>query len=89
VSNGRTTTVTQTFDLHASLDLDNLVLLPFIEVNSPSGRHTFIAGSSGNPDRISHITMLGNNVFGFEDQPGGGDFDHDDIVAVIRSVNML
>jgi hypothetical protein len=89
VSNGRTTTVTQTFDLHASLDLDNLVLLPFIEVNSPGGRHTFIAGSSGNRDRISHITMLGNNVFGFEDQLRGGDFDYDDMVAVIRSVNML
>ena len=89
VSNGRTTTVTQTFDLHASLDLDNLVLLPFIEVNSPGGRNIFIAGSSGNRDRISHITMLGNNVFGFEDQLRGGDFDYDDMVAVIRSVNML
>jgi hypothetical protein len=89
VGNGRTTTVTQTFDLHASLDLDNLVLLPFIEVNSPGGRHTFIAGSSGNRDRTSHITMLGNNVFGFEDQLRGGDFDYDDMVAVIRSVNML
>jgi hypothetical protein len=89
VGNGRTTTVTQTFDLHASLDLDNLVLLPFIEVNSSGGRHTFIAGSSGNRDRISHITMLGNNVFGFEDQQRGGDFDYDDMVAVIRTVNML
>ena len=89
VSNGRTTTVTQTFDLHASLDLDNLVLLPFIEVNSPGGCNIFITGSSGNRDRISHITMLGNNVFGFEDQLRGGDFDYDDMVAVIRSVNML
>jgi hypothetical protein len=58
-------------------------------VNSPGGRHTFIAGSSGNRDRTSHITMLGNNVFGFEDQLRGGDFDYDDMVAVIRSVNML
>jgi hypothetical protein len=89
VGNGRTTTVTQTFDVHASLDLDNLVLLPFIDVNAPGGRNTFIAGSSGNRDRISHVTLLSKNVFGFEDQLRGGDFDYDDMVAVIRSVNIL
>jgi hypothetical protein len=33
--------------------------------------------------------MLGNNVFGFEYQLRGGDFDYDDMVAVIRSVNIL
>lgn len=89
VGNGGTTTITQSFDLHASLNLDGMVLLPFMEVNAGTERHTFMAGSSGNSDRISHITMLGNNVFGFEDQLGGGDFDYDDMVAVIRSVNML
>jgi len=89
VGNGGTTTITQSFDLHASLNLDGIVLLPFMEVNAGNERHTFIAGSSGNSDRISHITMLGNNVFGFEDQLHGGDFDYDDMVAVIRSVNML
>ena len=89
VGNGGTTTITQSFDLHASLNLDGMVLLPFMEVDTGNERHTFMAGSSGNSDRISHITMLGNNVFGFEDQLHGGDFDHDDMVAVIRSVNML
>lgn len=89
VSNGGTTSITQSFDLHASLNLDGMVLLPFMEVNTGTERHTFMAGSSGNSDRISHITMLGNNVIGFEDQLRGGDFDYDDMVAVIRSVNML
>ena len=89
VGNGGTTTITQSFDLHASLNLDGMVLLPFMEVNAGNERHTLIAGSSGNSDRISHITMLGNNVIGFEDQGRGGDFDYDDMVAVIRSVNML
>lgn len=89
VGNGGTTTITQSFDLHASLNLDGIVLLPFMEVNAGNERHTFMAGSSGNSDRISHITMLGNNVFGFEDQKHGGDFDYDDMVAVIRSVNTM
>jgi hypothetical protein len=89
VGNGGKTTITQSFDVHASLNLDGKVLLPFMEVNTGNSLHTFIAGSSGNSDLISHITMLGNNVFGFEDQLRGGDFDYDDIVAVIRSVNLL
>jgi hypothetical protein len=74
--------------VHASLNLDGMALLPFMEVDTGKQRHTFVAGSSGNSDRISHITMLSNNVFGFEDQLSGGDFDFDDMVAVIRSVNM-
>jgi hypothetical protein len=88
VRNGGTTTITQSFDVHASLNLDGMALLPFMEVDTGKQRHTFVAGSSGNSDRISHITMLSNNVFGFEDQLSGGDFDFDDMVAVIRSVNM-
>jgi hypothetical protein len=88
VGNGAQTTITQSFDVHASLNLDSTVLLPFMEVNASSGPHTFIAGSSGNSDRISHITLLGNNVFGFEDQLKGGDFDYDDMVAEISSVTM-
>ena len=88
VGDGGTTTISQVFDVHASLNLDGMALLPFMEVDTGDKRHTFIAGSSGNSDRISHITMLSNNVFGFEDQLSGGDFDFDDMVAVIRSVNM-
>jgi hypothetical protein len=89
VGNGGKTTITQSFDVHASLNLDGMVLLPFMEVNTLNGHHTFMAGSSSNSDRISHITLLGNNVFGFEDQLQGGDFDYDDMVAIIRSVNNI
>ena len=94
VGNGAQTTITQSFDVHASLNLDSKVLLPFMEVetsskvNANNSTQTFIAGSSGNSDRISHITLLGNNVFGFEDQLQGGDFDYDDMVAEIGSINI-
>ncbi len=38
----------------------------------------------GNPDRIDHIRLLGDNTFGFEDLPGGGDRDYNDIVFNVR-----
>jgi hypothetical protein len=33
-----------------------------------------------NPDGISHMARLGANLFGFEDQVGGGDRDYNDMV---------
>ncbi len=33
-----------------------------------------------NPDRVDHIRLLGNNIWGFEDIVGNGDQDFDDIV---------
>jgi len=34
-----------------------------------------------NSDGIDHIRLLGNNVFGFEDLPSGGDRDYNDIIV--------
>ena len=31
--------------------------------------------------KISELTVLANNTFGFEDVPGGGDTDFDDLVV--------
>ena len=45
--------------------------LPFMEVN---------------PDEVDHIRLLGNNAFGFEDLPDGGDFDFNDIVVELEFV---
>ncbi|HEY9761180.1 MAG TPA: DUF4114 domain-containing protein [Trichocoleus sp.] len=33
-----------------------------------------------NADKTAHICLLGDNTFGFEDMPNGGDFDFDDMV---------
>ncbi|PHM10327.1 Ig-like domain-containing protein [Nostoc sp. 'Peltigera malacea cyanobiont' DB3992] len=40
----------------------------------------YFAYSGVNPDKMDHIRLLGNNTWGFEDLPGGGDFDFNDIV---------
>jgi len=49
--------------------------------NDPEIYFPFIAG---NADGADHVRLLGDNVFGFEDLPGGGDNDFNDIVVQIN-----
>ncbi|EAU75404.1 DUF4347 domain-containing protein [Synechococcus sp. RS9916] len=60
----------------ASLEMGDLggYLAPYAKVQS----NTFFAFAKANADGISHFRVLGNNVFGLEDQFGGGDRDFDD-----------
>jgi phosphodiesterase/alkaline phosphatase D-like protein len=51
-------------------------LAPFAQVNG----ETFFAYGSANRDGLNHFRTLGNNFFGLEDIPGGGDLDFDDLV---------
>lgn len=53
---------------------ENTYLAPFAQVKGS----TFFAYPLANPDRIGHLRLLGNNMFGLEDQLGGGDLDFDD-----------
>jgi hypothetical protein len=34
-----------------------------------------------NPDKVDHVRLLGNNIFGFEDLRGGGDRDFNDFIV--------
>lgn len=78
------------------IELPNLVvgnlILPFIISNSDTPASDFsnvyFPFLELNYDRVDHIRLLGNGVFGFEDLPGGGDQDFDDIIATITSVTV-
>jgi Domain of unknown function (DUF4114)/Beta-propeller repeat len=37
-----------------------------------------------NSDKVDHVRMLGNNVFGFEDLPNAGDKDFNDIIVSVK-----
>ncbi len=53
--------------------MSNEVFFPFLGANS---------------DGADHVMMLGDNLFGFEDLPGGGDRDFNDIIVKVDfSVN--
>ncbi|WP_115018958.1 DUF4347 domain-containing protein [Synechococcus sp. UW140] len=60
----------------SALEMANLsgYLAPYAKVQS----NTFFAFAKANSDGISHFRVLGNNIFGLEDQFGGGDRDFDD-----------
>jgi hypothetical protein len=48
--------------------------------NDPAVYFSFLGANS---DKVDHVRMLGNNVFGFEDLPNGGDFDYNDIIVKV------
>jgi len=37
-----------------------------------------------NADKVDHIRLLGNNIFGFEDLPNGGDNDFNDMIVRVN-----
>lgn len=59
---------------------------PFIVVDGTvsdflaGGKTAYFAYSAANDDGQDHILLLGNNLFGFEDLSGGGDFDYNDLI---------
>lgn len=46
--------------------------------NDPAVYFPFLAANS---DRVDHIRLLGDNTFGFEDLPSGGDGDFNDVIV--------
>ncbi|MFM7364677.1 MAG: putative Ig domain-containing protein, partial [Cuspidothrix sp.] len=49
--------------------------------NNPAVYFPYIGANS---DKVDHIRLLGNNVFGFEDLPNGGDKDFNDIIVRVN-----
>ncbi|QOV23201.1 Ig-like domain-containing protein [Anabaenopsis elenkinii] len=89
VTNNQIIDLSSTFQVNSSLDLSDYVLLPFLVANGdlnsvrPDFSNLFVAGNS------NQIRLLGNNVFGFEDISGGGDFDFDDVVVQFRGLSVV
>ena len=56
------------------------LLLDNNTANDPTVYFPFLGSNS---DGVDHIRMLGNNVFGFEDLPNGGDRDFNDMIVKV------
>ncbi|MEH1968431.1 FG-GAP-like repeat-containing protein [Nostoc sp.] len=74
----------------------NSLFAPFIIVdgkpdailNSDANKNVYFAFLGANSDKVDHIRLLGNNTFGFEDLPNGGDKDYNDVIVQVKlSVN--
>lgn len=63
------------------------ILAPFIVVDGGvedgrAGRsQVYFSFLGANPQRRDHVRLLGDNTFGFEDLPSGGDFDYNDMIV--------
>ena len=49
--------------------------------NNPKIYFTFLGA---NADKVDHVRILGDNIFGFEDLPGGGDKDFNDVIVKVN-----
>lgn len=49
--------------------------------NDPAVYFPFLGA---NADGVDHLRLLGDNTFGFEDLPGGGDGDFNDLVLQVK-----
>jgi len=49
--------------------------------NDPAVYFSYLGANSDGKD---HVRLLGNNTFGFEDLPSGGDFDYNDFIVKIK-----
>ena len=64
---------------------------PFLIANASSNNadysNVYTAYSLGNADKVTHVRLLGDNTFGFEDLYGGGDRDYNDIIVKATFAN--
>jgi 2',3'-cyclic-nucleotide 2'-phosphodiesterase / 3'-nucleotidase / 5'-nucleotidase len=54
------------------------------QVLSGQNNQVYFAYLGANPGRVDHIRLLGDNTFGFEDLPNGGDFDYNDMIVRVN-----
>ena len=73
-SDGGSATITQT--------IDNALFGMYISVQDPDFEttQTYFSFSDANGDSDDHVKLLGSNAIGFEDLPGLGDADFNDLV---------
>ena len=54
------------------------------QVESGQTSQVYFSYLGANSDGVDHIRLLGNNTFGFEDLPSGGDLDYNDLIIKVK-----
>ena len=78
---------TASFVLNADLNLNNLALFPYYQVDTYQGSQLFMGGAGGQRDGVSHIVRVAQNTFGVEDLVGM-DYDFDDVVVTVNAMTV-
>ncbi|WP_042490794.1 choice-of-anchor I family protein [Anabaena sp. PCC 7108] len=64
----------------APLIIINGTLSQLTDTNVDNNPQVYFPYLGVNSDGVDHIRLLGDNTFGFEDLPNGGDFDYNDLI---------
>ncbi len=86
VTNQSTATFTSQFSggtLLAPFLVANGTPAALLDNNPANDPAVYVPFLAANPGRVDHLRLLGDNRFGFEDLPSGGDFDYNDIVMKV------
>jgi len=73
--------ISQGGSIFAPLIIANGTMQQMVDNNANNDVPVYFAYIGANPDRVDHVRLLGNNTWGFEDLPDGGDRDFNDIVV--------
>ncbi|MUG94706.1 DUF4347 domain-containing protein [Scytonema sp. UIC 10036] len=66
--------------LYAPFIIANSTLEKLLDDDNTNDPAVYFIYARANPDRVDHIRLLGDNTWGFEDMPDGGDLDFNDMV---------
>ncbi|MCM0590284.1 MAG: SBBP repeat-containing protein [Gloeotrichia echinulata DEX184] len=87
VGNQGTASFTGTFEggsIFAPFLIVNGTADAFLDNNPNNNPAIYFPYLGANSDNVDHVRMLGDNIFGFEDLPGGGDKDFNDIIVKVN-----
>ncbi|WZI67215.1 MAG: SBBP repeat-containing protein [Gloeotrichia echinulata CP02] len=87
VGNQGTASFTGTFEggsIFAPFLIVNATADAFLDNNPNNNPAIYFPYLGANSDNVDHVRMLGDNIFGFEDLPGGGDKDFNDIIVKVN-----
>jgi hypothetical protein len=87
VSNQSTQTATGIFtagSIFAPFIIINNNAAAVLDGNPNNDPAVYFSYLGANADGKDHVRLLGNNTFGFEDLPNGGDFDYNDFIVKVN-----
>ena len=87
VNNQGTATFTGTFkpgSLFAPFIIVNGKPEAILDSNASNDPQVYLPFLGSNSSNTDHVRLLGNNTFGFEDLPGGGDKDYNDMIVKVN-----
>jgi hypothetical protein len=73
--------------LYAPYIIANGTIAQLLDSNPNNEAPVYFIYRLANPDKVDHIRLLGDNTWGFEDLPGGGDLDFNDMVIGLSFEN--